>query len=319
MKPGQPMTAATPPTLMVSHKMLAMMQTPLEGAGYRVVRRWDMAETDKAEVRAIVHAGEIPLEPDFLTSLPALELIACVSVGYDGVDVPWCRANGLEVTHADGLNAEDVADHAIGLLVGAWRNIAMGDRLIREGRWRYEDRMGVRPGLRGRKLGVMGLGHIGQAVAVRAEAMGMEIAWWGPNPKPAARWPRAETLLALAEASDILVVACRADASNRKAVSQAVIDAVGPKGLIVNVARGSVIDEDALIAALKNGKLGLAALDVFAEEPTPAARWADVPNTLLTPHTAGGSTDSIPKMVGQTFENLRRHFAGEKVLSPVAG
>jgi lactate dehydrogenase-like 2-hydroxyacid dehydrogenase len=126
-------------------------------------------------------------------------------------------------------------------------------------------------------------------------------------------------VLALAEDCDILVVACRADASNRGLISQAVIEAVGPKGLIVNVARGSIIDEDALIAALKDGRLGRAALDVFADEPTPAARWAEVPGTVLTPHTAGGTTESIPRMVAQAIDNVRRFLAGEAVASPVAG
>ncbi len=305
------------PVVMLSHEMLAPVRQPLEAAGLRVAARWTLSDDERPQVRVIVHAGEIPLTPDFLTTLPNLGLIACVSVGYDGVDVRWCRANGIEVTHAKGLNADDVADHAIGLVLASWRSIVAGDRVVREGGWRNDDRVKPRPGLKGRKLGVMGLGAIGEAVAVRAEAFGMQVAWWGPNPK-AARWPRAETLTALAQASDILVVACRADESNRKAVSREVIEAVGPRGLIVNVARGSVIDEDALIAALKDGRLGRAALDVFEEEPTPAARWADVPNTVLTPHTAGGTVDSIPRMVAQAVENVRLFLAGEAVASPVS-
>ena len=116
-----------------------------------------------------------------------------------------------------------------------------------------------------------------------------------------------------------VVIACRADASNRGLISRAVIEAVGPKGLIVNVARGSIIDEDALIAALKDGRLGRAALDVFAAEPTLAERWAEVPGTVLTPHIAGGTTESIPRMVGQAIDNARRFLAGEAVASPVAG
>jgi lactate dehydrogenase-like 2-hydroxyacid dehydrogenase len=125
-------------------------------------------------------------------------------------------------------------------------------------------------------------------------------------------------VLALAADSDILVVACRADASNRGLISKAVIEAVGPRGLIVNVARGSLIDEDALIAALKDGRLGRAALDVYAEEPTPAGRWADVPGTVLSPHTAGGTVDSIPRMVAPAVDNVARFLAGQPVASPVA-
>lgn len=305
------------PVVMLSHEMLAPVRQPLEAAGFRVAERWTLTDAEREAVRVIVHAGEIPLTPEFLQTLPELGLIACVSVGYDGVDVPWCRAHGIEVTHAKGLNADDVADHAIGLMLAAWRRIALGDRIVREGGWRDDARMRPGPGLKGRRLGVMGLGAIGEAVAVRAEAFGLQVAWWGPNPK-AARWPRAESLLKLAEDSDILVVACRADASNRGAVSREVIEAVGPRGLIVNVARGSVVDEDALIAALKDGRLGRAALDVFEQEPTPAARWADVPNTVLTPHTAGGTVDSIPRMVAQAVENVRLFLAGEPVASPVA-
>lgn len=312
------MTDTAQPLALLSHPMLAAVQAPLEVQGWAVARAWDLAEGDRGRVRVIVHAGEVVLEPAFLESLPALGLIACVSVGYDGVDVPWCRARGIEVTHADGLNAEDVADHAVGLLIASWRDIVAGDRMVREGRWGQADRMGPRPGLKGRKVGIVGLGHIGEAVAMRVEAFGMSVSWWGPRPKPAA-WPRAETLLDLARDSDILVVACRADASNRGMISAQVIEAVGRRGLIVNVARGSIIDEDALIAALKDGRLGRAALDVFAEEPTPAARWAQVPGVVLTPHSAGGTIDSIPRMVGQALDNVARFTAGAPLASPVAG
>ncbi|MDX5329738.1 MAG: 2-hydroxyacid dehydrogenase [Caulobacteraceae bacterium] len=306
-----------PITVLISHPMLSPTQAGLEAAGYRVVRRWDLAEADRATVRAIAHAGEIVLEPEFLATLPNLSIISTISVGYDGVDVPWCRAHGIEVTHAEGLNAEDVADHAVGLLIASWRNIVEGDRMVRSGGWAAQNRLGARPALRGRKVGIVGLGHIGEACAVRVEAFGMEVAWWGPNPKPQARWPRAASLVALAADSDILIVACRADASNRGLISQEVIEALGPRGLLVNVARGSVVDEDALIEALKEKKLGRAALDVFWQEPTPAERWAEVPNIVLSPHAAGGTLESIPRMIGQAHENLRRHFAGEPLLSPV--
>lgn len=312
------MIASSKPVVLLSHQMLSPMQQALEAQGYEVARRWELTPQQAAEVRVIIQAGEIPLPAAFLEGLPKLGLIACVSVGYDGVDVPWCRARGVEVTHAHGLNAEDVADHAIGLMIAGWRNIVVGDAAVRGGAWAEGERMGARPGLRGRKLGVMGLGAIGEAVAVRGEAFGMEIAWWGPREKPGARWPRTETLLKLATDSDVLVVACRADETNRKMVDQAVIEAVGPRGMIVNVARGSIIDEDALIAALKDGRLGRAGLDVFETEPTPAARWRDVPGAVLTPHSAGATSDSVVRMIGQALENVRLFLAGEPVMSPVS-
>jgi len=305
------------PVIMISHPIMAGLEPAFAGAGLKMARAWALSDADQAEVRVVLHAGEFKLAPETLLALPKLGLVACVSSGYDGVDVAWCRARGLEVTHAEGLNAEDVADHAIGLILAAWRNIPAGDRRVREGLWRHEDRMTPQPSLNRRKLGIVGLGHIGEAVARRAEQMRMQIGWWGPREKQSP-WPRAESLMALAQDSDILVVACRADATNRGMIGREVIDAVGPAGVIVNVARGSLVDEDALIAALKDGRLWRAALDVFETEPTPGERWADVPGVVLTPHTAGVNTEAVPLMVAQAIDNVRRFLAGEPVLSPVA-
>jgi lactate dehydrogenase-like 2-hydroxyacid dehydrogenase len=313
--------ASHPPVVLISHEMLLPLQAALE-PGYRVLRLWDyldrlaFLEGPGREVQAIVHAGDVRLSRDLLSEMPRLGLIACVSVGYDGVDVAWCRAQGVAVTHARGLNAEDVADHAVGAFLAAWRGIVTGDSLVRQGRWTPAERMRPRPGLTGRKAGIVGLGHIGEAVARRLEPFGMVVSWWGPNPKDS-RWPMAAGLTALAADSDALFVCCRGDAANHHLISRAVIEALGPRGCLVNVARGSVVDEDALIAALRDGRLGMAALDVFETEPTPAGRWADVPNTVLTPHTAGGTLESIPRMVAQTLENLRRFFREEPLLSPV--
>lgn len=310
------------PQVVLSHEMLLPLQPLLEDA-YQVHRLWDYPDRlaflrgPGKDVRAIVHAGEMVLPPDLLSEMPRLGLIACVSAGYDGVDVPWCRAHGLAVTHSVGVNAGDVADHAVGLVLAAWRGIAEGDRRVREGRWTSMDRMGARRGLRGRKAGIVGLGHIGEAVARRLEAFEVEVSWWGPRPKEA-QWPRVESLQALARDSDILVVCARPDASNRHMVDAGVIAALGPQGLLVNVSRGSLVDEDALIAALKDGRLGMAALDVFEAEPTSPERWRDTPHTVLTPHTAGATLDSLPAMVALTLESLRRYFRGEPLASPVA-
>ena len=173
------------------------------------------------------------------------------------------------------------------------------------------------PSLGGRRVGIVGLGAIGEAVARRCEAFALSVAWWGPREKPDAPWPRSADLTALARDSDILVVAARATEQNRGLISGEVLGALGEEGLLVNVSRGQVVDEDALIAALRSGRLGMAALDVFAEEPTPAERWAGVPNLVLTPHTAGATSAAVPKMAAMTRENLLRFFRGEALLSPV--
>lgn len=317
-----PQTATEKPHVLLSHEMLMPLQPLLESA-YVVHRLWDypdrmvFLEGPGQSIRAIVHAGEMALSRDMLAEMPRLGLIACVSVGYDGVDVPWCKAHGVAVTHSTGLNAADVADHAVGLVLAAWRGIVEGDQRLRAGRWSHAERMAPRHGLRGRKAGIVGLGHIGEAVAHRLSAFDMKVAWWAPRLKET-DYPRAESLMALARESDVLIVCARPDDTNRHLINKAVIEAVGPQGLIVNIARGSLIDEDALIAALQSGALGMAALDVFEAEPTPATRWADVPRTVLTPHTAGATLDSIPAMVSLTLENLRRYFHGEPLATPVA-
>jgi lactate dehydrogenase-like 2-hydroxyacid dehydrogenase len=285
--------------------------SPILEAHFNVFRMWEGPPLEAGPaIEALVVAGEFPVDKDLAERLPHLSLIACFTTGYDGVDLDWARARGLKVTHSPGVNHEDVADHALGLIIGAWRRIGEGDRQVRAGGWSAGAKM-LTPSLGGRRLGVVGLGDIGVALARRCLALGLDIAWWGPREKPEAPWPRATSLPALAEWADILVVACRATAANRGLIDADVMDALGPEGLLVNVARGQVVDEDALIAALKSGRLGFAALDVFAMEPTPAARWADVPHTLLTPHTAGATTAAVPRMVALTMETLRRHFAGE--------
>lgn len=307
------------PILLFSDPILKFM----EGAatGYEVLRLWEypdlaaFAAGPGQGVEAVLYAGETVLPADFIDALPKLKLIACVSVGYDGVDAQRARARGVEVTHAAWLNAEDVADHAMALTLAAWKGVLAGHEHVMSGRWMAGERLRPFGSLTGKTLGVVGLGHIGEGVARRAEAFGMTVQWWAPRAKDAV-WPRADSLLALAEASDVLVIAARGEPANRGLIDRAVIEAVGPRGLIVNVSRGWIIDEDAMIAALRDRRLGMAGLDVFAVEPTPAERWADVPNVVLTPHAAGSSAETVVRLMDQAWENLRRQFAGEPLLSP---
>ncbi|HEX4199445.1 MAG TPA: 2-hydroxyacid dehydrogenase [Caulobacteraceae bacterium] len=304
------------PAILIMQPHLGVL-APLFEAEFTVWRLWAGPPLEAAgAIRALLVAGEFPIDKSFAESLPHLGLIACFTAGYDGVDVDWARARGLKVSHSPGVNHEDVADHAMGLVLAAARRIAEGDRIVRAGAWKPTEKT-ITGSLAGQRLGVVGLGAIGEGVARRAEAFGLSVSWWGPRAKPRAKWPRAGSLVELARDSDILVVAARADATNSGLISAEVIEALGPNGLLVNVARGQLVDEDALIAALKDSRLGMAALDVFVEEPTAAGRWADVPNTVLTPHTAGATTAAVPKMVALTLENLRRFFAGEALANPV--
>ena len=264
------------------------------------------------DVEVIVSMGE-PLTGDFMAKLPKLGLVACASTGYQGIDYPWLKRHGIPMTTAASVNANDVADHALTLTLGGWRRMLEADRRVREGRWGGAP---LRPSLRGLKAGVVGLGHIGREIADRMAAFGIDVSWWGPRSKPDAPYPRADSLLGLAQASAILVIASRAVEANRRHIDRAIIEAVGPDGLIVNISRGMLIDEDAMIDSLRSGKLGYAALDVFEQEPTPADRWRDAPNTLLSDHIAGASIEALPAMRARLHENVRRYFAREPLLSP---
>ncbi|MDP3405555.1 MAG: 2-hydroxyacid dehydrogenase [Brevundimonas sp.] len=304
------------PEILIVSPALAGLVSLLE-SGFIVHRLWaDPAGEALARVSAVVVLGEEVLEPGLLERLPGLRHVACFTSGYDGIDVAGCRARGLVVTHAPGVNHEDVADQALGLILAVVRGIVAGHRTVTAGDWVAEERL-MTPRMRGRRVGIVGLGAIGEAVAQRVAVMGCEVRWWGPRDKPGADWPRAGSLIDLAAGSDVLVVACRADETNRGQVSAAVIEALGPQGVLINVARGSLVDEDALIAALKAGRLGGAGLDVFATEPTPAARWAGVPHVVLTPHSGGATQEAVQGMAMLLLRNLMAVAAGEEAVTPV--
>lgn len=304
------------PLILVAQPHLAPLLARLS-ADYDAMPLWEESGRARlAEAEVLVTAGEFRLDPAMLEQMRALRLIACFTVGYDGVDLAWARAKGVAVTHAGDANAEDVADHAIGLILAHRRRILVGDGQVRGGAWTADAKMLTRS-VAGARIGIVGMGSIGIALARRAEVMRMPITWWGPRDKPELPWMRAAGLEALAAESDVMVVAAKATEDNQGMISAAILDALGPEGLLVNVARGQLVDEDALIAALREGRLGGAALDVFETEPTPAARWADVPNVVLTPHTGGATQEAVARMMQMLLANLAAHFAGEALLSPV--
>jgi len=272
------------------------------------------SEGDK--VGAAVVIGSIGLPAEIMAALPNLRLIAAFGVGYDGVDLAGASARGIAVTNCPNINHEDVADVALGLMISVVRNIAAGDRAVREGAWKGVATFPPPRRLSARKLGVVGLGAIGDALAIRAAACGMEIAWTGPREK-STPWRYEPDLHALATWADVLAMTLRPDPGTEKMIDARILEALGPEGVVINVSRGSVIDEDALLAALKGGRLGGAGLDVFAQEPSPAARWEGVPNTTLTPHFGGGTRESIMESAQFVLENMRRHFAGEPLASRV--
>lgn len=267
-------------------------------------------------IEVIVSAGEW-LDPQLLAALPALKLVACFATGYAGIDLDLLRSRGVSLTTAAGVNAHDVADHAIALMLAWWHAIPLADRAVRDGNWRAG--LAPRASLRGKRAGIVGLGRIGRQIAQRAEALGLNVRWWGPHEKPGVDYARAASLVALARDSDILFVASRAVPANAAQIDAAVLAALGKDGLLVNVSRGFLVDEPALLHALESGIIAGAALDVFADEPPDARAWNRFENVILSPHIAGYTREAGVAMFGQLRENIRRHFAGKALLTPVDG
>ncbi|MDO7842311.1 2-hydroxyacid dehydrogenase [Sphingomonas immobilis] len=284
----------------------------LEGAGDRDA----FLAANGAGIGAALVSGMERFDAARFDLLPDLGLIATVAAGMSGIDLDTAKARGVAVINAGDLNAGDVADFAVTLMLAQTREVIANDRYVREDRWPAARR---RPpvSVSAQKVGIVGLGHIGLAIARRLEPFGCEIAWWGPRPKPDAAWPRIESLEELASWSSVLMVAARGDDSTRGLITADVLAALGPDGLIVNVSRGFVIDEPAMIAALQDGRLGAAALDVFEHEPINGSDWAGVPNVLMAPHVAGATQQAFARVFAGALDNLRRHFAGEPLLRRV--
>lgn len=305
----------------MSRPLLGLMRRA--GGAYDLVSRDDY-DSDAAmaaahpDLAALLVMGGRELPHATVEAMPQLGLICCFGVGYDGIDIAHARSRGVTVTNCPNVNNEDVADHALGLFIALVRDIVRGHERVVGGGWERGDRGALGPSLRQLKAGIVGMGAIGRSIAQRLPGFGVTVAWWGPNPKPDIAFPRAASILHLARDRDVIFMAGRADETSRGIISAEVIDAIGPKGYLINVSRGFTVDEDALIAALKNGRLAGAALDVFLEEPTPAARWADVPNVVLTPHVAGGGRGAIEAQTQLVLENLALYFAGQPVKTPVA-
>lgn len=270
----------------------------------------------RGDVSAAVVAGH-HLPNDVVASFPNLKLVACVGVGMEGIDLDFLRAHNITVTNGTNVNQEDVADIALGLLIAVARRFPLGQRVLYSGQWQGALAVPPQRRLRGMKLGIVGMGAIGRAIAARAEVCSLEIAWTGPRRKLDTTFPYQPNLLELARWADVLMVTARGDKTTEGIVNAEVISALGADGILINVSRGSLVDEDALIAALRAGRLWGAGLDVFAEEPTTPERWRDVPNVMLTPHLGGGTRESLVGACLNVRENLRRHFAGEPLLTPV--
>ncbi|MFO1057088.1 MAG: 2-hydroxyacid dehydrogenase [Dongiaceae bacterium] len=309
------------PELLILAPMMARVLETLE-RDYQAHRLW--TAPDKAallaeigpRIRAIATTGGRGAEAALIAQLPALEIISCYGVGVDAIDLPAARARGIAVTNTPDVLTDDVADLALALLLATSRRICAADRHVREGRWLKGD-MPLTRKFSGSRVGIVGLGRIGQAIARRCAAFDCRIAWHGPRPKPDAPYPHVASAVDLARDSDFLVLACPGGAATRGLVNAAVLDALGPEGVLINISRGSVVDEPALVAALLEKRLGGAGLDVFVDEPRVPPALLDLENVVLLPHVASATVETRGKMGDLVIGNLANHFAGKPLITQV--
>lgn len=265
-------------------------------------------------IRGLVQGGGTVTPTGLLDALPKLEIISVFGVGYDGVPVDYCRQRGLKVTNTPDVLTDDVADVAVGLVLMTGRGFAKAERFVRGGEW---ERRGpeLTTKLGGRTAGILGLGRIGKAIATRLAAMGMKIAYTGRKAQADVPWRFVADLKALAAESDFLIVACPGGPATRNLVDAGVLAALGKKGTIVNIARGSIIDEPALVRALEDGTIKGAGLDVFADEPHVPKPLLSMDNVVLLPHV-GSATNETRKAMGDLCKaNLDAWFAGRPLLT----
>ncbi|MDF0489422.1 2-hydroxyacid dehydrogenase [Sphingomonas sp. H39-1-10] len=311
------------PEILIGAPMPPAVIAALE-AVFTVHKLWEIADKDgffaDAGMRvrgmaASTLAGRI--DGAKMDRLPALEIIASFGVGYDNVDAAAAAERGIIVTNTPGVLDDEVADLTVGLLLATLRQLPQADRFVREGKW-PQGAFPLSPTLRGRRVGILGLGAIGTAIAHRLEAFGVEIAYHTRSPKTGVRYEYHDTLIGLATACDVLIAIVPGSSSTRHLVDAGVLAALGANGVLINVARGSVVDQRALIAALQEGTILAAGLDVYEDEPNVPEALIALPNVVLLPHLGSASEHTRAAMGQLVVDNLTAWFADRKPLTPVA-
>lgn len=269
-----------------------------------------------AQIRGVMTRGAVPVDAALLEKLPALEMVANFGVGYDSVDVAAAAARGVAVSNTPDVLNDEVADLAVGLLLATIRRLPQADRHARGGHWE-KGAFALSGTLRGRTVGLLGMGRIGQAIARRLSAFDVPVVYHARRPVEGVTWRHFPTLVGMAEAVDTLVAIVPGGAATRHLINAEVLAALGPNGVVVNVARGSVMDEDALIAALQAGRLHAAGLDVFADEPRIRPELLALENVVVVPHVGSATHHTRGQMAALVAENVRSWFAGRGLVTPV--
>jgi len=269
-----------------------------------------------SKVTAIVGTGAAKVDKKLLMMLPHVKLIAICGVGYDGIDVAAAMEKGIVVTHTPGVLTDDVADLAMGLLLSIGRRLPHADKFVRNGDW-VDDVFALTHKVSGARLGVVGMGRIGRAIAKRAVAFDMRIAYTGREAKADLPYAFYESVTELAAVVDYLVVAVPGGDRTKNLIDATVLKALGNKGYLINIARGSVVDQPVLVQALKDKVIAGAALDVFWDEPVIDPELRRLPNVVLTPHIASATVETRQAMVALTMDNLAAFYLKKAVPTPV--
>jgi lactate dehydrogenase-like 2-hydroxyacid dehydrogenase len=309
------------PEIVVAPRLLDVVMQRLE-ADFVVRRLWEAPEpmaflapiADK--IRGFASFTGYPVRADMIAALPKLEIIATMSVGLDHIDLAAAKARGIAVTYAPDVLTDCVADTGMALVLAVARRIVAADRFVREGRW-LKGMFPLATKVGGVTMGIVGLGRIGKAVAKRAEGFGMRIVYHGRHRQSDVAYPFFGDLIAMARESEYLMLTSPGGPATRHLVNAAVIDALGPEGVIINIARGSVVDEPALVAALVEGRLGGAGLDVYEDEPRVPEALMKLDNVVLLPHIASATLATRTVMGQLMIDNLKAHFANKPLITPV--
>ncbi len=268
------------------------------------------------KVRFAQTTGVGGMSAELIDALPKLEIIGCVGVGVDAINVAHAKKKGIKVTNTPDVLNDCVADLAFGLMIGASRRLMAADKHVRAGKW-LQGSMPIASRVAHKRLGILGLGKIGKAIAKRAAGFDMAIAYHGRKQQADMPYKYYADLADMAANVDFLVVICPGGEATRHLVNEKVLRALGPKGILINVARGSVVDEEALVRVLKEGGLGGAALDVFQKEPNVPTELFTMDNVVLTPHVGSATFETRTDMGNLTIANLRAHLQGKPLLTPV--
>ncbi|CAL1375507.1 unnamed protein product [Linum trigynum] len=284
-------------------------------------RLLDLLTTDASNLQsatAILCVGPPPpVTPEFLDRFPSLKIVVCSSVGVDHVDLPECRRRGIVVTNAGSAFAEDVADYAVALLIDVLRRVSAADRYVRAGSWPVKGDYPLGSKVSGKRVGILGLGRIGSAIATRLAAFGCQIRYSSRKEKPSLPFAFYKTALDLAANSDVLIACCALTDETFHVINGEVMTVLGKRGVIINVGRGSLVDEKELVEFLLRGDLGGAGLDVFEDEPHVPKELFALDNVVLSPHSAVVTPESIGTLQDVVIGNLKAFFAGQPLISPV--